>query len=177
MTRTCDLRFRKPSLYPAELRDRIDCVQDFQSKNFGCFWPRDFDRTCFAAIHDFLLARRAANNCDCQWPPTSTFAAQDLDEGWLAEDSVNRGQLTGPIDDVEPELRQAALLRKLARQLAGQQPRIDTAAAQHQTDRSAAEARLVIKHRRQAGRLPLRVFSIAMRRLSACGMRRHCPNG
>ena len=22
MTRTCDLRFRKPSLYPAELRDR-----------------------------------------------------------------------------------------------------------------------------------------------------------
>src|SRR5208337_3835279 len=24
MTRTCDLRFRKPSLYPAELRDRID---------------------------------------------------------------------------------------------------------------------------------------------------------
>src|SRR4051794_3221876 len=30
MTRTCDLRFRKPSLYPAELRDReptrrVDC--------------------------------------------------------------------------------------------------------------------------------------------------------
>src|ERR1700728_3892877 len=25
-TRTCDLRFRKPLLYPAELRDR-DCVQ------------------------------------------------------------------------------------------------------------------------------------------------------
>jgi hypothetical protein len=23
MTRTCDLRFRKPSLYPAELRDRM----------------------------------------------------------------------------------------------------------------------------------------------------------
>jgi Prokaryotic cytochrome b561 len=38
MTRTCDLRFRKPSLYPAELRDRIDFIQDFQSKNFGCWW-------------------------------------------------------------------------------------------------------------------------------------------
>ena len=29
MTRTCDLRFRKPSLYPAELRDRIDFIRDF----------------------------------------------------------------------------------------------------------------------------------------------------
>jgi hypothetical protein len=29
MTRTCDLRFRKPSLYPAELRDRIDFAQQF----------------------------------------------------------------------------------------------------------------------------------------------------
>jgi hypothetical protein len=26
MTRTCDLRFRKPSLYPAELRDRSAAV-------------------------------------------------------------------------------------------------------------------------------------------------------
>jgi hypothetical protein len=42
MTRTCDLRFRKPSLYPAELRDRIDFIQDFQSKNFGRCWPLGF---------------------------------------------------------------------------------------------------------------------------------------
>jgi hypothetical protein len=27
MTRTCDLRFRKPSLYPAELRDRRPAVR------------------------------------------------------------------------------------------------------------------------------------------------------
>jgi hypothetical protein len=42
MTRTCDLRFRKPSLYPAELRDRIDFIQDFQSKNFGRFLASGF---------------------------------------------------------------------------------------------------------------------------------------
>src|SRR5712691_3946843 len=28
MTRTCDLRFRKPSLYPAELRDRLDIASE-----------------------------------------------------------------------------------------------------------------------------------------------------
>jgi hypothetical protein len=31
MTRTCDLRFRKPSLYPDELRDRIDFAKQFLS--------------------------------------------------------------------------------------------------------------------------------------------------
>src|ERR1700704_4449732 len=30
MTRTCDLRFRKPSLYPAELRDRISNINDLR---------------------------------------------------------------------------------------------------------------------------------------------------
>jgi hypothetical protein len=40
MTRTCDLRFRKPSLYPAELRDRSPadiggCFQaEYQSEVF-----------------------------------------------------------------------------------------------------------------------------------------------
>jgi hypothetical protein len=34
MTRTCDLRFRKPSLYPAELRDRIDFIEEFLAPQF-----------------------------------------------------------------------------------------------------------------------------------------------
>src|ERR1700726_3112334 len=29
MTRICDLRFRKPSLYPAEVRDRLDIAHEF----------------------------------------------------------------------------------------------------------------------------------------------------
>src|SRR6476660_2890729 len=37
MTRTCDLRFRKPSLYPAELRDRID-FSEFLGRLFSALF-------------------------------------------------------------------------------------------------------------------------------------------
>ena len=41
MTRTCDLRFRKPSLYPAELRDRIEIIRLFLAPAiFGSFLAR-----------------------------------------------------------------------------------------------------------------------------------------
>jgi hypothetical protein len=43
MTRTCDLRFRKPSLYPAELRDRIDFIREFFTLYiFGSFLALQF---------------------------------------------------------------------------------------------------------------------------------------
>src|SRR6202021_1745344 len=45
----------------------------------------------------------------------------------LAEDRDDGGQLTGPIDDIEFQLRQAALPRELTGQHAGQQQRIDGA--------------------------------------------------
>ena len=69
----------------------------------------------------------------------------------LAQDRDDRGELAGPVDDVEPQLRQAALARELTGQHAGQQPRVDVAAAEHQADRAALEARRIGEHRRQAG--------------------------
>src|SRR3982074_613194 len=36
MTRTCDLRFRKPSLYPAELRDRLDIASELLKATGFC---------------------------------------------------------------------------------------------------------------------------------------------
>ena len=39
MTRTSDLRFRKPPLYPAELRDRFEIIEEFLALEFlALFW-------------------------------------------------------------------------------------------------------------------------------------------
>ena len=58
----------------------------------------------------------------------------------LAQDGDHRGELAGPVDDVEPQLRQPALARELTGQHAGQQPGVDIAAAQHETELAALEA-------------------------------------
>ena len=50
------------------------------------------------------------------------------------------------------ELREAALAGQLARQHAGQQPRVDVAAAQHEAEGAALEAVRRLQHRGEAGR-------------------------
>ena len=55
-TRTCDLRFRKPSLYPAELRSRFAphkvAARDYQ--RLANFWDRPAVRECREAPADIL---------------------------------------------------------------------------------------------------------------------------
>jgi hypothetical protein len=74
MTRTCDLRFRKPSLYPAELRDRINDINDlshcgvFLRHSFGTLNAGTFPMTVRA--NDLTLFKLPS------WPsPTAVQSA------------------------------------------------------------------------------------------------------
>ena len=69
----------------------------------------------------------------------------------------------GPVDEIDGELGQPPLAGELARQHAGQQARVDVAAAQHEADLAALEAPGVLQHggeARRAGALDDRLLDV-----------------
>ena len=78
----------------------------------------------------------------------------DLDDvgAGLAQQVGDLGQRARPIHQIDGELGQPPLAGQLARQHAGQQPRVDVAAAQHEADAAADELVAHLEGGRQAGR-------------------------
>src|SRR5258708_12412680 len=63
----------------------------------------------------------------------------------LAQHREHGCELTGPVDDVESQLRQAALPRQLTGQHAGQKPCVDIAAAQHEPNPPPLETAFIVE--------------------------------
>lgn len=112
MTRTSDLRFRKPPLCPAELRDRLDIAREFQQ--VASIFRR------FASRRALLSGKQATNSSHV--PPSQWRAGSRPDPEARALECFRAPQLDRGVDTrpvarkrvgikPEPERIQVALLR------------------------------------------------------------------